>query len=193
MATANLQSIHGKHKLLLEQQARTAGYQVLCSQETKEDGGAFVTEHLVRLGSQAQNHWVSQSGSTVLLLRLESKSALADVSVVSTSPRLLAVVLQIGRFGMLIISAHFPYQTEPQNEAADARQQFLQVCQKYGDQRIVVAGVDANARLRECFGDVTGSLTFDEPDDRGMQAAELFQRCGLFAPSTCSDSTLEAL
>ena len=188
VASANLQGIRGKHQIL-EQQAVSSGYHVLFLQETKEDGGAFVTQNFIRIGSKAETHW----GVAVWIARNafrehgRDKLALSDVTVVHTAPRVLAVVIQLDQISLLLVSAHFPYKTRPAAEIAEIQNSFAEVVEKFGSSRYVLAGVDANTRLPTDFAGVTGSLLCGDADELGARTVALFHRCGCYVPSTFPD------
>ncbi|CAE7386010.1 unnamed protein product [Symbiodinium sp. CCMP2592] len=185
--TFNVQGLGGNFRYM-EEQFESAEYNVVMMQETKTGGGQCQSQRYYRLASDAQRHW----GTAIWLSKTKGIMELnghavhpeeANTTVVCATPRLLVVVSKIGQAKIGIVAAHCPHATKPKE-----RSDFLELLTRHlaslKKVQLLLVGVDLNGRLPLNYPNVSGDLEFQDPDAQGEQAAQIFQDCGVWAPST---------
>ena len=185
VATVNVQGL-GRKKELIEKQMVQFGYDVIFMQETKMSGGSFATGKILKLATDHQKHWgVAVWISKTMLKHLHADELnLDDVHVAKATSRLIAVIVAKGKVRLVLIAAHFPQQGTLPAERTKVLNAFREICEKHGGCDVLLAGVDANARLPPSFAHATGALEFGKHDDAGLEVAEILEATGMTAPST---------
>ncbi|CAE7777069.1 unnamed protein product [Symbiodinium sp. CCMP2592] len=170
----NVQGL-GQHHRYLEEQFDHQQYNIIMLQETRYWGVSIWV---------SKTHGLLQLGNKAVIPREE------DISVRISSPRILAVVVRVGKTKVGLISAHCPH---PQRTAerteflADFRNILQELRHTQCNTQIMVCGIDMNGRLPLGLEGTTGDLDeFDEPDDTGELCAGIMEEAGVWAPTTFS-------
>ena len=110
----------------------------------------------------------------------------ADITLLESSPRFIAVHVHAGGMRLLLLSVHLPQQNRPQSEREEVLSMLHDVVLKYGHATAIILGIDSNSRVPTDFMAVTGDLPFGEPDECGWRFVEALASNGLWLPSTFS-------
>ncbi|CAE6948720.1 unnamed protein product [Symbiodinium sp. CCMP2592] len=188
----NVQGI-GKQYRYIEDQMDYHEYNLVLLQETKTGGGQCESARYHRLEAPADRHW----GTAVWiskehgLLKINGTAIVppeADIRVLVSSPRLLAVVVTIGASKVGIVSAHCPHDNRREERGAFLKEAG-KVLRELKKTHLLICGIDLNGRLPLNVEGVTGSLEFDDPDANGKLMAEIMEECGLDACTILTTST----
>ena len=186
--SANVQSLWNKHKYL-EEQISSMGVDILMLQETKMHGGYCESRGYLRFETESRRRWGVAIWIARTLDRGHKKIEISkeDITVVSSQPRFLAVLLSKGSIKALLISMHVPHQSRPLEERAQVFDAFRKAVDQHGYVPFVLAGIDSNSRVPILFPGVTGDIPFGGEDECGWRFAELLSSYKLWLPSTFHD------
>ena len=185
--TFNVQGVGGNYRYL-EEQFEDGGYQVVMLQETKAPGGQCQSRRFHRLASEAERHWgtaiwFSKTHGLMDMAGRAIQPEEANITILCSTPRLLALAVQIGKAKMGVIAGHCPHAAKARD-----RDEFLQrlteIFAKLKHTQVMLCGVDLNGRLPTDYPYVSGRLAFQEPDATGEIATHILQEYGVWAPST---------
>ena len=185
--TFNVQGLGGNHRYM-EEQFEDGGYQVVMLQETKGQGGQCQTQRYYRLATESQRHWgvAIWLSRTLGMISLDGCPVMpeeANIQVQCSTPRLLVVVVQLGRRKLAILSGHCPHVERWQERNAFLDLLTTQLA-SLKQVHLLLCGVDLNGRLPSNYPPACGDLGFGDSDETGDRAAQLFVDTGVWAPST---------
>ncbi|CAE7299602.1 unnamed protein product [Symbiodinium sp. CCMP2592] len=186
-ATVNVQGLQHKH-CYLDAQWENSALNIIFVQETKDSEGFTESKNYMRFASPSQRHWgtaiwVSKKGGIMVENDVPLRVASHDASIKYSDPRLLMLEINKGDQRIVVFSGHIPH-AEKHEERQAYMKQLKQLLRNGSKPAIVLGGLDANGRPPPNFENTTGSVEFGEPDQAGIQFAELLQECGLWIPST---------
>ena len=185
VVSANMQSLHGKHRLL-EEQLVCNGVQIAFLQETKCPGGFTESFEFWRLASEPAHSWGVAVWFRKWLWTSTGRHHVhrQDLAQVASGPRHLVASLALPGCRILAASVHLPQLgrgDEEKDEVYEAVRQCMQAANSFD---VIVLGCDANARVPPAYEAVTGGLLCGDPDDAGWRFVEFLHSHGLFLPST---------
>ena len=187
VVSANVQTCVGKYKFL-EAQLKQRQVQIFCVQESRSHEGLVRSQDFFRFASDGKSHW----GAEIWVARgihfamLDGKPVFVDdscVSVTSTSPRHVHLVIDIAGHKLHVASIHFPQRNRPEAEKAQCAQVLMNICLAAKGHSCVI-GIDANGRVPLCFQNATGDLYADEEDENGRLVAQTVATHEMWFPST---------
>ena len=148
--TFNVQGLGGNHRYM-EEQFEDGGYQVVILQETKGQGGQCQTQRYYRLATESQRHWgvAIWLSRTLGMISLDGCPVMpeeANIQVQCSTPRLLVVVVQLGRRKLAILSGHCPHVERWQERNAFLDLLTTQLA-SLKQVHLLLCGVDLNGRL----------------------------------------------
>ncbi|CAE6930722.1 unnamed protein product [Symbiodinium sp. CCMP2592] len=161
----NAQTLSGRYKYY-EEQLMTEKVQIACFQETRGAEGATESKNFLRLASDSKSHWGE-----------------ADIRVVTQTPRLMILSIDIGGPRVVVVAGHCPDASK-----GDAAREFLAT---FGDAMkplrrscLILCGFDLNGRLPTGQEGHTGDLEFGTPDWNGELMVRTARTLDLWFPST---------